>query len=118
MSKKRGISRPALFTIDNGGFESKKSAKRRYKGHIREFGPIALHNPIAHILGQPCISTYYPPEGYDYLWSYRQAPKVLEHETLHHVLTDLVGDKNDTLDSLLDRLPLWNPVKVRLGFNA
>ena len=110
---------PALFTLDNGGFEAGRPSRRKYKGRMREFGSIALHTPIAHILGEPCISTFYPPKGFAHLWGYRQAFKVLEHETLHHVLQDLLGDPNrDTLDALLNGLPLWNPVKVRLGFNA
>jgi hypothetical protein len=91
--------------------------RRKYRGRIYEFGPVALHNPIAHIMGRPCISVYEPPKGYQALVGYRQIFKILEHETLHHVLQDLIGEA-DTLDALLFSLPFWNPVKVRLGFNA
>ena len=114
------MSRPLLVTLDTGGYKV-KTWKR--KGTNRMYGSIALHCGIGHILGEPDIRILEPPKGYGPQVTSRNIFKVLEHETLHHVMADVLedfdehedyGGNNDTLDGLLEWLPTGHIIRRRL----
>jgi hypothetical protein len=106
-------SAPVLITLETGGWES-DIKKRKFGGKIREYGGIAMHDPIAHMLGETCVRIYKVPSGYHPLVNGHNIFKVLEHESLHHVMQNFYDSNDDTLDQLLDSLPNYNPLRVRL----
>ena len=65
---------------------------------------LAAHVPIAHILKMPCIYLARKPRWRQYpLVHQRNIVRILNHENLHHVLFDILGDK-DGLDNIFPDL--------------
>lgn len=65
---------------------------------------LAAHAPIAHILGAPCIYLARKLKYHRYpLVHERNVVRILKHENLHHVLFDILGDK-DGLDNMFPNL--------------
>jgi len=106
-------------TLDTGGY--KAEVKMRKNG--REYGSIAVHCYIGHLLGEDCIRFLMPPhKGDSPLVNGHNVYKVLEHEGLHCILQDMGIDyegrhgKTDGLDYLIDSLPPFSWVRLRLAF--
>ena len=107
------MSAPLLVTLNGGGY-SQKITFRKVRGVRRAFGTIALHCPIGHILGEPDVRILKHSRNSPGV-NRKNIAIVLEHETLHHVLQDILSDSNDdTLDGFLDKLPNYHPLRRRL----
>lgn len=102
------MTNPVLVTLDKGGYD-KDIKRRKYKGKTYFTGNMALHCPIAHMMGEPCVRFIARVDC-------RNVLKILEHESVHHVIQEILGPYDDTLDNLLDKLPDYNPVRKRLLF--
>ena len=110
---------PVLVTLETGGWTSKIVRHVKQHGFVKPVGTLAIHDPIAHMLCRACVRILPPPEGYLPLVDGRNIYKILEHESLHHVLNDFFVDSNrDTLDSLLNSLPDGCVLKKRLAFGV
>lgn len=114
------MSNPVLVTFGDGSYRSEID-ERMSKKLGRSYGSIAIHEYCSHILGQPCLWILPPPKGSGPLVDGRTIKKVIEHETLHHCIVDLLMSdgldwNDDTLDALLESLPYGHVLRRRLQF--
>jgi hypothetical protein len=91
---------PVLITLETSGWEKdsikiiKKNANEHYVVKL-----IAIHDPIAHMLGKPDVRILSKPTPCRISYII----KIINHETIHHILADLL--LKDSFDELLDSLP-------------
>jgi hypothetical protein len=93
---------PLLITLDPNGWKANSVEFRKIKGKKYALVTIAIHDPINHILGKPCVRIINKP----FPCRIDTIVKMITHETIHHVLSDFSKDKiNDKFDKLLVYLP-------------
>lgn len=113
------MSGPMIPTLDiNGRKGYKAKVKRRWKDG-GEYGSIAIHCTISHMIGQEdcLVILQNPDKDGGPLVNGHNIYKVLEHEELHHILQDILDNyDDDSLDQLLESLPVNNWYRCRLAF--
>jgi hypothetical protein len=94
---------PLLITLDPDGWEKETIEFRKIKGKKYALITIAIHDPISHILGKPCVRIINKP----FPCRVSTIVKMITHETIHHILSDFPkkDNINDKFDKLLISLP-------------
>jgi hypothetical protein len=94
---------PVLITLDPDGWGANSIEFVKIKGKKYALMTIAIHDPIAHLLGKPCVRIINKP----FPCRISTIVKMITHETIHHILSDISSkDKiNDKFDKLLVYLP-------------